>query len=249
MNDDIRAKRNEIIYRCFRDNADGDYIAARTSHRMKLFDQFLWSALQAIEKYLKTILLLYDRDTRDLGHNLCRALERVKNISDIEWDFEDGIHEFLEFLTFYGADRYFTFPRETQGNELFLLDYAVWKIRRYCQDFQWLKNQQEELGINIYNKYIQKIQSRACQEKSNRFRLNSRGHLEKVLDTKRFQKQRDQLVYINFYFGSYKKKIIRAQITITSAYPPHFRFPEVYSWMEQHVKLSPRVRRHFESDN
>jgi hypothetical protein len=35
-----------------RDVADEDYIAARALYRIRLDRQFLWSALQAIEKYL-----------------------------------------------------------------------------------------------------------------------------------------------------------------------------------------------------
>ena len=66
MDEDLRKKRNEYIYHSFRDVADCDYICARTLHRIRLFDQFLWSGLQAIEKYLKTIVLLYDGDTRNI---------------------------------------------------------------------------------------------------------------------------------------------------------------------------------------
>ena len=44
--------------RCFRNIADKDYIAARLCYRNGLVPQFHWQALQAIEKYLKAILLI-----------------------------------------------------------------------------------------------------------------------------------------------------------------------------------------------
>lgn len=40
-----------------RDTADQDYVAARANYRLALHTQAAWSAAQAIEKYLKGILL------------------------------------------------------------------------------------------------------------------------------------------------------------------------------------------------
>ena len=52
------AKINHFAIRCFRDTGDADYLAARMAMRARLAIPFLWSAEQAIEKYLKCILLL-----------------------------------------------------------------------------------------------------------------------------------------------------------------------------------------------
>jgi hypothetical protein len=57
-NPQMRALINDFAVRSFRDIADGDYIVARLAHRATLIPQFLWSSLQAVEKYLKGILLL-----------------------------------------------------------------------------------------------------------------------------------------------------------------------------------------------
>jgi len=48
----------------FRKQADYDYIAARANYRMRLRQQFLWSAHQAVEKYLKAILLFNGKSAR-----------------------------------------------------------------------------------------------------------------------------------------------------------------------------------------
>ena len=42
---------NDFATRSFRDMADMDYIAARSAYRLELYPQFMWSGLQAIEKY------------------------------------------------------------------------------------------------------------------------------------------------------------------------------------------------------
>ena len=247
MDELLRAKRNAFIYRSFRDVADCDYIAARISHRFKLFDQFLWSALQAVEKYLKTIILIYDGDTRDLSHKLTQGLRCVERIPEIHWDFEPEIQDFLKHLTIIGGDRYFTYPRGTHGQELFQLDYVVWTLRRYCQDLHWLKNLGEGHRDDRYNDYIRRLQSEDCRKKANKFRLFHKGHLEKVLDTKKFLTQREQLVYKNFYYGSYKKHKMKFQSTATSATPSHFLHPALYPWMKERVKLSSEVKDHFET--
>ena len=41
---------------------------ARACYRLKFSQQFLWSPLQAVEKYLKAILLYNDRSAKGLGY-------------------------------------------------------------------------------------------------------------------------------------------------------------------------------------
>ena len=56
MNIDVLV--NDFATRSFRNMADEDYIAARMAYRAQLVPQFLWLSLQALEKYLKCILVL-----------------------------------------------------------------------------------------------------------------------------------------------------------------------------------------------
>lgn len=56
--DKLDRRINDFASRSFRDMADRDYIAARLACRAELMPQCLWSAQQAIEKYLKYILLV-----------------------------------------------------------------------------------------------------------------------------------------------------------------------------------------------
>ncbi len=64
---------NDFAIRSFRETADCDYIAARLSFRAGLVPQFLWQSLQAIEKYLKCILVL-NRIRAPKSHNIEQLL-------------------------------------------------------------------------------------------------------------------------------------------------------------------------------
>lgn len=80
---EMRALINDFAVRSFRDTADGDYIVARMAHRAGLVPQFLWSSLQAIEKYLKGILLLNRVPSVKATHGVADLLEKVEAISKL----------------------------------------------------------------------------------------------------------------------------------------------------------------------
>src|SRR5215469_4201744 len=70
---------NGFALRSLRDVADGDYIAARLAYRADLQLQGFWASQQALEKYLKAILLFRRIPNVRRGHslrNLLAALER-----------------------------------------------------------------------------------------------------------------------------------------------------------------------------
>ena len=64
------AMARNLVWRMFRDAADEDYLVARWAALEGLNHQFLWSAQQALEKYLKAALLLNDRSISDDKHAL-----------------------------------------------------------------------------------------------------------------------------------------------------------------------------------
>jgi hypothetical protein len=73
----LDALLDDFGIRCFRDQADGDYICARTASRARLVSQFLWASQQAVEKYLKCILLLNRIPGKRVRHNLHAAIEAI----------------------------------------------------------------------------------------------------------------------------------------------------------------------------
>lgn len=248
MDNYLRARLNDFINRSFRDLADQDYISARANYKIELYDQFLWSSLQALEKYLKGILLFYDKNTKDLSHDLVKAINRIETIPDIKWDFEDGIKEFLEYLTHYGNNRYFTYPRILHGYELYKLDFAVWYIRRYCEDMTWRKDWSKKKKADYYNSHIDYLQSEELKSNAYKFRLTSKGHIEKVLDTNKYLNQREILIWKNFYYGKKKKKRIKPKISMGSTYPAHFLLgTDIFPILEKRVKFDSKLKKYFET--
>ena len=105
----------------FREQADKDYIAARSCYRMNLREQFLWASLQACEKYLKGILysmneapamtLLHDplkKRNKEFGHDSARLFAAARTIADLPLDKPDWLPEFLKYLTAFGNKRILT---------------------------------------------------------------------------------------------------------------------------------------------
>jgi len=68
-NVDLRPYIYDFATRSFRDLADQDYITARIAYRKEFEQQFRWCALQALEKYLKAILIFNSVSAKGLGHD------------------------------------------------------------------------------------------------------------------------------------------------------------------------------------
>lgn len=240
---------DDFVKGCFRDTADADYISARACYRLGLIDQFLWLGTQAIEKYLKGILLLYGKDTRRIQHNLTKALDRVETIPDISWDFSAELREFLAHLTTYGNDRYFVIPRARKGRELFQMDNAVWSVRRYCQCLSHTHGwKSKEPGKTSVEAYVAWLASDECKRSPHRFRLLVKGYLEEVLLTAKHPAQREQLVWKNLYYGRRRKKLVRYRKVVSFSRPAHFMHPDIFPWLSTKVKFRKELKEHFEKN-
>lgn len=249
MTPEQEAYVDNFVRDCFRDTADADYIAARACYRLGLIDQFLWLGLQAIEKYLKGILLLHGRNTKEIGHNLKKALTLVETIPSITWDFSDELREFLAQLTTYGNNRYFVIPRARRGRELFQMDDAVWSVRRYCQRlFYTYGCRSKEPGRTLVETYVAWLAGDECRRSPHRFRLLVKGYLEEVLLTDKHPAQREQLVWKNFYYGRRRKKLVRYRKVVSFSQPAHFMYPDIYPWLSHRVRFPKKVKEHFEKN-
>jgi len=249
MTPEQEAYVDDFVKRCFRDTADADYIAARACYRLGLIDQFLWLGTQAIEKYLKGILLLYGKDTRTIGHDLTNALTQVETIPDIPWDFSDELREFLPHLTTYGNNRYFVIPRVHKGRELFQMDDAVWSARRYCQRLSYTHGwKSKELGKTSVEAYVAWLASDECKRSPHRFRLLVKGYLEEVLLTDKHPAQREQLVWKNLYYGRRSKKLVRYRKVVSFSQPAHFMHPDIFPWLSTKVRFPTEMKIRFEKN-
>jgi HEPN domain-containing protein/plasmid stabilization system protein ParE len=129
--DQLERRVNDFAARSFRDVADRDYIAARLACRAGLMPQFLLSAQQAFEKYLKYVLLV-NRIPAKVGHDVAAALQLTEKLS-FTIDLHPKSREFIEHVSVYGEYRYLDISYFVDGYVLPKLDLAVWELRRYCQ--------------------------------------------------------------------------------------------------------------------
>lgn len=236
----------DYVNRSFRDVADKDYITARIAHRYELDQQFLWLALQSIEKYLKAILLYSGKSTKEIGHSIVKAYEEVLKISDIEWDFPEDIAGFVRYLNEEGNNRYFEFPYRKKETALLELDRTVWFIRRYCFNLRKTYKRQNGTTVDFFPIYIPIIQSEKTFANPNKYRLPEQGFIEVLLKGK--SALRDHLVWNNPYYGTYKKKILRVCSMRTSfGNPAHFLLPEIFDDLDKVVRFSKPVRTYFKN--
>lgn len=207
-------------------------MAARACYRSGLNQQFLWNALQAIEKYLKAILLYNKKKTGDLGHSVYKAYERVLTIEKIPFDFTNEVTEFIEYIDKQGQSRYFEFPYYLKGDDLYSLDRTVWHIRRYCY----------YMGSGITPNEIRKVQNKELFIKPQKYRIPG-GWLEKVL-YQRNHPARDLLVWKNPCYGILRKKKIRVYPTrFAGGNPTHVLYPEIIDELSAYVCFSKKFKR------
>lgn len=188
---------NNLAIRSFRDIGDGDYIAARLAMRARLPIQFLWAALQALEKYLKCILLLGRVSSKKVGHDIAKALMMVNEQLHFHISLPEGEREVFQHIADSQGDRYLVISLNIFDSELSDLDDLVWRIRQYC----------EPLGIEHYNdspshdvllKNLARIEAGLSGEPCGGYLPH--GVLEKVL-ANNDHPAREGLVWRNAKFG------------------------------------------------
>ena len=229
----------------FRNQGDCDYIAARSNFKLHLRQQFLWSAQQCIEKYLKAILLFngqsarYVNNTkREYGHNLCLLNEAVKGIQTFKFELESTQEQFINYLSTQGPNRYIGTIAYNTGNALSDLDSTVWHIRRYCQYMadQGCRGIESIPGVRetvvatalnpLHKLHPQKV-------------ALFNGHLEKVLKKKKDDPTRKVLVWNNLFYGAKKRTRVTYPTFSSSEIPPNKRgWPNVdWAEVEKYVRL------------
>lgn len=210
---------NSCAIAAFRDTADGDYITARLAFREECYEQFLWSAEQAIEKYLKCILVLrrIPRPKRDIGHDLLRAIELIgEQVLQLTKPTEELIKHLQR--TAIGA-RYFEVATVAQGDELVVVDRAVWELRRFCtptNEFSTVALTAGQLPPRI----------RLCG-----------GRLEKVIDTPKCP-GREALLWQNAFFGRRSRRRVRPpRWGLSCKNAPLYVMPDVASEFAKYARI------------
>lgn len=228
---------NDFAIRSFRQIADDDYIAARLSYRALLIPQFLWQSLQAIEKYLKCILVL-NRIKAPKSHCIAELLEAFETANKFEVRLSSDTKKFLVYLDNYGRFRYYETPYYTVGDELFRLDKAVWEIRRYARviDTKHKISGEEIDFLRLELDRNQKAETRPPQE----FSIIG-GHLEKIISN-RDHPSRPGLIWHNMFFGASRRNSVRHRRTSVSGNSPLSLHPEMLDEVLKYVYLPKEVK-------
>lgn len=199
------AKVNFAIIRCLRDTGDGDYVAARLAARHRLVPQFLWSAEQAIEKYLKGILTLHRVSAKNIGHDISKALVLVEKELGFEIPLTAPQKKVFELIAEWDSDRYFLNHVAVEGNELHYLDQIVWRIRQYCQPLDVVRHA-DEPSRAVLEQNVKAIQGRELT--APREGDLTGGRLEKMLGDKT-DPARPALVWKNLMFSTSTRKKVK----------------------------------------
>lgn len=233
---DLQTILNTIATDVFRRQADCDYISARMNYKMKLREQFLWSAQQTMEKYLKAILLYnglsarYYREPpnpKEYGHDLLLLHERVLQIDVIDFQLPEWIAAFLSYLNELGVNRYLTLPTYLSGDELPKLDESVWSIRRYCQYLPDRGLRKKKAALGLREAYAKRLNSPRYSEHPTGFKIHA-GQLEEILSRDHNDFARKALIWNNLYYG--RKNRLQVSYSALSSFeiPPHHR-----RWFQQ----------------
>ncbi|SMF03710.1 HEPN domain-containing protein [Desulfovibrio gilichinskyi] len=228
----------DLARRSFRDVADQDYIAARVCYRLGLTGQFVWMAEQAVEKYLKAILLFNFKSAKT-KHNLEEALKEVHCIKEIEFNIKNESETFIKYLNQQGVNRYFDKFHYTEGNELEQLDITVWDIRRYCQILNYGRIIDGK-NVSYLKHNIAQIHEWGGRNDPHKFKIDN-GYLEKVLLDGNIS-QRKGLIWNNSFYGSRRKSKIKIPFKAFFAWPTHVITPEFFSEYEKLVYFPSKVK-------
>jgi HEPN domain len=213
---DVEVFLDHFAIRCFRDTADGDYIAARMSYRAGLTMQYLWSSQQAIEKYLKCILLLHRIKATDVRHDLEGALKRIE--VTIHLDLTPRSKEFIAHIDLCGQCRYLEISWFSFGPEIIDLDRVVWELRRFCTHDTTLRSV---------------VLREGCA--APKLRIHG-GYLEKVFDDPSYP-ARAALLWQNGFIGKKPRTRVRVWKGFTFENSPLYLFPQFVDEVAKYVML------------
>jgi len=224
---------NTFAVRSFRHVADADYIAARMACRAGLMNQFLWSSQQAIEKYLKAILLFNRIPAVGVGHDLAKALQLTDKLR-FKLDLRPDSRKFFDHVATYGSYRYLEVSSHVVGPALLNLDMTIWDIRRYCQFFDVPGENATSMEIRIYNLTWESI-LRSAEKPAPLFQIHG-GLLEDIISRQKHP-AREPLLWQNAFFGRRHRQTIKVvdQMQITNA--PLWLHPEMLDELVKYVFL------------
>lgn len=221
----------------FRDQADRDYIAARLACRYELFPQFLWSSHQAIEKYLKAILLYNRIKASQVRHDLAQALSLTQSLP-FEIKLSSRSRKFIGHLAEVGEFRYIDVPFHVNGHILVDLDLAVWEVRRYCQVLNVFEKQLPLEEQRQLDAAWSELTSSEIRPRYN-FRLHG-GLLEKIVSDGKHPSH-SALLWHNPCFGARRRATVKAKNHLNAQNSLLYLYPEMLDELLKYVFIPKKL--------
>lgn len=208
---------NAIAREEFRDLADYDYISARISFRLSLREQFYWSGLQAVEKYLKAILLFSGQKIENIRHHVAAANEQITRLARVPLMLDGDQLRLLHVLEELGNNRYRTSYTRMLGDELPKLDSLVWTIRHYARNTIL-----EVDGVDKSDWYAQYLVPPNPGDTPTSNQIGE-GELEKILARESSDLLKQELVWCNCFYGKSENAVLAQGWNSSSHIPVYER--------------------------
>lgn len=224
---------NDFAIRCFRDTGDGDYIAARLAFKAGLATQAIWSGLQAIEKYLKCMLLLRRVSSKGMGHRIAEGLKLVNDRLGYDIVLPDHEQAVFNHLTDSSGDRYLVTSLYLLDHELSGLDALVWRFRQYCVVLD-VEHYNDSPCEEVLSRNLTEIKSRLSGQPTG-------GHIERgVLETilaDHYHRAREGLVWRNAMFGGESPLTASEDSNFVAINSPLYLNPQIARAVSKLVQL------------
>ena len=163
MDDEKKQLERDNYGRLLRNIADLDYISARTLIREKLIGQSLVLSQQAIEKYLKSILIYSHISKVHYGHRLVYFLKQCEEIVE-DFSLSNETVSFIKSFSNIEDYRYGLATYAAYNTILPTLDKCVWELRRYAQKNSMLDDKRYRIAGGTIEQIL-KSNSSITQEK------------------------------------------------------------------------------------
>lgn len=228
---------NSFATQSFRDQADRDYIAARLACRYELFPQFLWSSQQALEKYLKAILLYNRIKATKVKHDINEALKLTEGLP-FKIELSKRSQKFFDQIANYGEFRYLDVPFHVYGYVLVDLDITVWELRRHCQVLQVFGKvlpATEQALLDEANKRL----AASATEPRYKFRLHS-GLLESIIEN-RSHPTRAALLWQNPCYSARNRATVKVKSHFNAQNPHLSHYPQMLEQLLSYVFLPGKI--------
>jgi hypothetical protein len=231
------ARINQFGIRCFRDTGDDDYIAARLAMRARLAGPFLWSAEQAVEKYLKCILMLNRRPTNGLSHKIGPALDRINNSLPFRIKLRKGEQAIFDHLAEWDADRYLLGSFVLRDIEVLQLDRLAWKLRGYCQPLD-VVHYADPPCEKVLMENVRRIEANLDGEPKSGYLEG--GKLERILQD-RNHPAHGPLVWKNLMYSLSKRNSVKFRSGFQAVNSPLWLNPELAQEAAKWMYIPPRI--------